>query len=242
MSEEPRSYEVFAEWYDAIYSERGKDYSKEADEVSSLILARNPGAKTLLDVGCGTGGHLQYLQARFQCTGADPSSAMLQVARRKLPGLRLITGDSGTDDLGGEYDAIVCLFSSIAYTRTKDRLASSLANLAAHLRPGGVLLVDGWISPADWDSGSIYVDVGTFEGGKVVRVNHSGEEDGCSILTWHFVVGTEDGLRWFEERHVLGLFESDDYLIPLRQAGLSVELHAGDAEGRDRFVAVRSPG
>lgn len=234
-----RPYEVFAEWYDAIYSEQGKDYRKESEEVASLIVACNPTAKTLLDVGCGTGGHLRYLQEPFECTGADPSAAMLQVARRKLPGLRLITGDSEAQDLGGEYDAIVCLFSSIAYTRTKARLASSLTNLAAHLRPGGVLVVDGWVSPSNWDSGSIFVDVGTFEGGKIVRVNHSGEEDGCSILTWHFVVGTQDGLRWFDERHVLGLFEPDDYMVPLRQVGMSVEFHAGAAEGRDRFVAVR---
>jgi SAM-dependent methyltransferase len=241
MTEGPRPYDSFAEWYDAIYSEQGKDYAKESEEVASLILSRNPGAKTLLDVGCGTGGHLQHLRNWFQCTGADPSAPMLQVAARKLPGLRLISGDSAAVDLGGVYDAIVCLFSSIAYTRTKQRLASSLTNLAAHLRPGGVLVVDGWISPADWDSGSIFVDIGTFEGGKIVRVNHSGEEDGCSVLTWHFVVGTADGLRWFDERHVLGLFEPDDYLLPLRNAGLKAELHPGAAEGRDRFVGIRVP-
>jgi hypothetical protein len=77
-------------------------------------------------------------------------------------------------------------------------------------------------------------------GGRVVRVYHSGEEDGCSVLSWHFVVATpNEGIRWFEERHLLGLFERDDYLRPLERSGLKVEVLEGYAEGRDRFVASR---
>ena len=236
-------YDLFAPYYDAIYSQRGKDYEHEAAEVAALILARCPHARRLLDVGCGTGAHLEHLSKTFDSSGVDPSPAMLSVARLRLPQIRLLSGDASSLDLGGDYDAIICLFSSIAYTQTVARLTDSLTNLAAHLRPGGVLIVDGWIARNEWDSGFVAVDTSPIDGpGQVVRVYHSGEENGCSVLSWHFVVATPEGIRWFEERHLLGLFEQNDYINPLRKIGLPVEVLEGAAEGRDRFVAVRPIG
>ena len=45
--------------YDAIYQGIGKDYAAESAEITALIRARRPDAVTLLDVACGTGGHLR---------------------------------------------------------------------------------------------------------------------------------------------------------------------------------------
>ena len=239
--EAPSPYELFAPYYDAIYSQRGKDYEHEAEEIASLIRARNPRARTLLDVGCGTGAHLEHLSRTFATTGLDPSPAMLAVARKRLPEVLLLQGESSSPDMGGEYDAIICLFSSVAYNRTLERLDDSLMNLAAHLRPGGVLIVDAWFAPDEWKPGYVAVDMSPLEGGgRVVRVNHSGEEDGCSVLSWHFVVATpSEGIRWFEERHLLGLFNRSEYVEALHRAGLRVEVLDKGAEDRDRIVAIR---
>ena len=43
-----------ARLYDALYVGRGKDYRAESDLVRGLIESERPGARTLLDVGCGT--------------------------------------------------------------------------------------------------------------------------------------------------------------------------------------------
>jgi len=48
------------------------------------------------------------------------------------------------------YDAVLCLFSSIGYLRTLDRVEAALACFQEHLAPGGVLIVEPWPDdPAD---------------------------------------------------------------------------------------------
>ena len=75
------SYERWAPFYDAT---RG-DQAAPVAYVQSLIEKHHPSAKTLLELGCGTGAVLERLQARYRVTGVDLSPQMLRVARRKLP-------------------------------------------------------------------------------------------------------------------------------------------------------------
>jgi SAM-dependent methyltransferase len=120
---------------------------------------------------------------------------MLRVARGRLGDLRLIQADVSAAELGGTYDAIVCLFSAIAYAETPDHLADALRNLADHLRPGGVLVVDGWISRADWQAGFVNVDIAERGATKIVRVSHSSTDGDCSVVHFHFVIASPgDGI------------------------------------------------
>ena len=72
---------------------------------------------------------------------------MLAVARQRLPELTLRQGDMRTFDLGKQFDAITCLFSAIGYMPTIDDVRAAIGNMAHHLRPGGVLLVEPWLTP-----------------------------------------------------------------------------------------------
>lgn len=57
-----------AEYYDDLYS--AKDYCKESEFIKNIA----PGAKRILDVGCGTGSHIKYLlQETNFIQGVDPS-------------------------------------------------------------------------------------------------------------------------------------------------------------------------
>ena len=71
--DEPRLAEV----YDAFESERD-------DLDVYLAIARERGARSVVDIGCGTGTFACLLAAAgFEVVGADPAAAMLAVARRK---------------------------------------------------------------------------------------------------------------------------------------------------------------
>ncbi len=66
--------------YDVVYSHL--DYLASAAVVETLIRERNPGARSLLDMSCGTGAHLSQWQKSFEhVEGADIDPAMLEVAR-----------------------------------------------------------------------------------------------------------------------------------------------------------------
>ncbi len=58
-------------------------------------------------------------------------------------------------DLATTYDAVTCLFSAIGYVRTVDRMNRAVACMARHVKPGGVLIVEPWITPEDWKPGNI---------------------------------------------------------------------------------------
>lgn len=55
--------------YYVLYS--WKDYPTEADKLHELIRSRNLEARTLLDVACGTGKHLEVLRDRYEVEGVD---------------------------------------------------------------------------------------------------------------------------------------------------------------------------
>lgn len=138
-------YSILNRLYDRIYD--FKDYAREAARLHELVQERAPGARTLLDVACGTGKHLEQLRAWYEVEGLDLDPELLAIARDRLPDVPLHEADMVDFDLGRRFDAVTCLFSSIGYVLTGKRLRSAAAAIARHVEPGGVLAVEPWITP-----------------------------------------------------------------------------------------------
>jgi SAM-dependent methyltransferase len=236
-----QAYTESASTYDLLYVGTGlKDYATEADEVDHLIRSRNPGAATLLDVGCGTGQHLACLRGRYAVEGVDVSPEMLAVARARLPDVPLHVSDMRRLDLGREFDAVTCLFSSIGYATDDAELHQTVAGLARHLAPGGVLIIDGWIRPDAWqDRHRPAVEQADDGETLVVRVGRSWREGNLTTLEMHHLVCTEGGIRHFSERHLLALVPTDVYVAAVQRAGLGAEVERDYMPGRDRVIGVR---
>jgi SAM-dependent methyltransferase len=224
-----------ARLYDAVYASI-RDYPREAAELERLIQQRRPGARTLLDVACGTGAHLEHLTG-YEVEGLDLDPEMLGVARERLPNVPLHEGDMADFDLGKRFDAVVCMFSSIGYVRTEERLRSAVASMARHLEPGGVLVVEPWLSPEAWVDrhvGAVFVDEPEL---KIARMNVGQREGNLSIFEFEYLVGTPNGLERFNERHELGLFTVEQYLEAFRAAGLEVDHDPEGPMGRGLYIA-----
>jgi ubiquinone/menaquinone biosynthesis C-methylase UbiE len=105
-------YGELARYYDKLY--HWKDYTDETTKIKELIKQNrsSPGV-SLLEVGCGTGHHIQHLKDTFQCTGLDLNEGILEVAKEKLPNIEFIQADMVSMSLGRKFDVITCLFSSI---------------------------------------------------------------------------------------------------------------------------------
>jgi SAM-dependent methyltransferase len=226
-----------AAWYDHFYG--GKDYAAEAQRITELIRRRRPGARTLLDVACGTGRHLEQLRRDFACEGLDLDDGLLAVARRRLPGMRLTRADMADFDLGRRFDAVTCLFSSVGYLATVERLRAAVSAMARHLEPGGVLVVEPWILPEAWiEGGTTTVEVVEDGNRKLVRVIASSREGAMSVLRVHYAVAADGDVVSADERHELRLFTHDEYAAAFFAAGLDTSWDPEGLIGRGLLIGV----
>jgi SAM-dependent methyltransferase len=229
-------YAEIARYYDKIYS--FKDYAGEAKRLTSIIHShvRSEG-KRLLDVACGTGRHLEYLKGHFEVEGLDASEEMLELARQTNPGVPLHQADMADFDLSRLFDAVTCLFSSIGYMKTMERLTRALTCMAQHLVPGGVLVIEPWFTAETWHPGSVhglFIDDPEL---KIARVNTSFVDGLISYFDLHYLIGTPQGTEHYVEHHELGLFETGEVQGILSELGLEVTYDEEGLTGRGLFVA-----
>ncbi|MCB0877377.1 MAG: class I SAM-dependent methyltransferase [Thermoleophilia bacterium] len=234
-------YEHSASWYDTIYLAQGKDYAAEAARVSELVLERVPDASSLLDVGCGTGRHLVEFALRFERTmGVDATEQYVDRARRL--GLDARVGDMRDLRVPDPFDVVVSPFSAIGHVRDGDELDMAFASMASCLAPGGVLVVEPWFTPEQWQVGFHGVEVADGEDEILVRANRSGRDGDCSILDLAWTHVSPAGITRLDEQLRLMLFTADRYRSALDRAGL-VDVRFEDAgpgvAGRGMWIASR---
>ncbi len=231
-----------AKYYDEIYAVMGKDYSAEAEKVRGFIQAhKKSDGNRLLDVACGTGMHANSLSRFYQVEGLDLDTKMLSVARRKYPAIRFRRGDMTNFDLKRQFDAITCLFSSIGYAKTKSRLQKTIKNMTQHLVPGGVLLIEPWFTPEQWNVGRVFTASVEKPELKIVRMSRSTRRGNVSILEFHYLVGAPKGIEHCQEIHEMGLFTHEEYLGAFRAAELKVTHDAEGLDGRGLYIGLKPP-
>lgn len=235
------SYAGSAELYDLLYG--WKDYAAEARRIHELIGARQPLARTLLDVACGTGMHLEQLRAWYAVEGLDAEPRLLDIARQRLPDVPFHSADMRDFALDRQFDVVTCLFSSIGYVQTLDDLQRAVANMAAHVMPGGVLLIEPWLSPDSFTPGHIGGPlIGEAPDLKVVRMNDSRVEGRLSVMEFHYLIGRPGGIEHLRETHALGLFSHDEYRAAFVAAGLRVEHDRAGLMGRGLWIGHKAVG
>jgi SAM-dependent methyltransferase len=107
---------------------------------------------SILDAACGTGMHAVALaQVGYAVSGADLSAAMIERAKANAAAASvearfaaagfgaLAQAFQGQPDF--PFDAILCLGNSLPHLLTRPELDAALADFAACLKPGGLLLI-----------------------------------------------------------------------------------------------------
>lgn len=148
-------FDAYASYYDLLY--RDKNYGAETAYVASLLEKHGVPRRSVLELGCGTGGHAEHLaRSGYEVHGVDLSERMLARAfeRRnrsdKAVAARLSfgPGDVRNVRLDRKFDTVLALFNVMGYQVTDDDLRATFMTAAAHLHPGGVFLFDFWYGPS----------------------------------------------------------------------------------------------
>ena len=228
-----------AEIYDLLYAQL-VDYDANAARVEALIRERVPGAATLLEVACGTGAYLERLADGFEVAGLDISAPMLERARARLPAAELVQGDMRDFALDRRFDAVVCLFSSIAYMTSLEDLHAAVRGFADHLVLGGVAILEPWFPPDQWDDGYVGAMSARNDELAVGRVSTSVRDGRVVTMRWAFAVAhSSGGIETYVEEHPTGQFTVQEHLDAFAAAGLAVEHDPEGLMGRGLYVAVK---
>ncbi len=225
-----------AHLYDSMYS--FKNYDLECQRLANFIQRhKRSKGNQLLDVACGTGQHLRYLQTDYEVAGLDIDDDLLAIATERLPGVPLYQADMISFDLGRTFDVVTSLFSAIGYVCMVENLNLTVASMVKHLKQGGVLLVEPWFYPEYFITRNDYNDLVDEPDLKINA--QTTLEDGISVLNFHYWIKTTDGIDTFDERHELGLFTQQDYQAAFEAAGLETHYHAIGLNKRGLWIGIK---
>jgi glycine/sarcosine N-methyltransferase len=139
-----------------MYDDFSSDYDRFVDWPGRLAAEipfiehqlRAVGARRVLDAACGTGMHALALARRgYAALGADLSPGMIARARANAAAAGVdvpfeVAGFGGLNArVGTGFDALLCLGNSLPHLLAPADLAAALADFAACLRPGGLVLI-----------------------------------------------------------------------------------------------------
>lgn len=233
-------YSGSEKYYDEIYSALDKDYAVEAQKIHEFIQKyKNTDGNALLDVACGTGKHAGFLSEHYKVVGLDLNANMLKVARKNNPEIRFLQGDMRDFEIKRQFDAITCLFSAIGYMKTRSNLQKAVRNMSRHLLPGGVLLIEPWFAPEQWNAGRVSINQAEGPGRKIVRMALAKRKGKISLLEFQYLVGTSKGIEHFSEQLELGLFSQEEYMEAFSRAKLTVIHDPEGIYGRGLYIGIK---
>ena len=137
------SYKAFSYVYDELMD--NLDYDEWFDYLNKLIKKYVPDAKSVVELGCGTGTMTKKLaNAGYDVIGLDLSEDMLSVAMSENydSNILYIKQDMTQIDLGSKHDVFVSVGDSVNYITDKEDLVKVFEGVKEHLKDDGAFIFD----------------------------------------------------------------------------------------------------
>ena len=216
---EPR----LAELYDAFCAGR-----EDFDFYLPLVMS----AKSVLDVGCGTGELLRLAREAGhtgRLCGLDPAEAMLEQAQKRRD-IEWVHGDLASVDWRREFDLIVMTGHAFQVFVEDEQLLASLAAIRSALTDNGLFVFETRNPPArGWEAWTPENAVEIEHAGSVVRMAHQVETPVVGDIVSFTVTFTSPSWeRSLISRSTLRFLDVDSLYSFLSEAGLIIEEQFGD--------------
>jgi SAM-dependent methyltransferase len=132
------AYAEFAAFYDEIMGDR----SAEVERLRNYIRRYHPSARSLLELGCGTGAMLAGLAPDLAVTGVDRSPEMLAVAARRGLPAELVQADMTAFSLRTTFDVVICVFDTLNHLARFESWREMFERVHEHMADGGLFVFD----------------------------------------------------------------------------------------------------
>jgi SAM-dependent methyltransferase len=228
---------LYAGQYDQLYAE--KNYLNECDLIEAAVKRHaNYAVDTIVDIGCGTGGHSIELARRgYKVTGVDLSQSMIEHANQKSALLRAeqhpiwLCGDARDFDAETTFDLGIMMFAVIGYLTTNEDLLKGLRNIRRQLKPGALFVCDFWYGPSVLSAKPAdRVRTLSTEDGNIIRASSTTLDVAHHTADVTFKLWTLKGDRLTgesTETHRLRYFFPQEFALLLSQAGFSLQSMSG---------------
>jgi SAM-dependent methyltransferase len=132
------AYSKFAAFYDQIMGDRTVDIER----VKQFVGRYHPAARSLLELGCGTGAILAGMTPELSVAGIDRCDEMLAMAARSAPTARLVGADITSFSLGTRFDVVICMFDTINHLASLEQWRAMFDRVHEHLAADGLFVFD----------------------------------------------------------------------------------------------------
>lgn len=261
MTESPepvRPYSALAAGYDVVMQH--VDYALWAEYVLELIDAHAPHARSVIELGCGTGSLALEVQERaheitgeergFRYLATDGAGEMIRVAEAKARMAGTAIGDlrfeqrEFFDSVEGEtFDVVLLLYDGLNYLLEEEEVEVLLRRMAALANPRGIVIVDQSTPANSLNNEEYFADEGKVGDFAFVRRSQYDRERRLHITEFDLTVEGEN----FVEHHIQRAYTYGEMLALISRSPLTVEAAydgfsadpAGDEAERIHWVLRR---
>lgn len=224
-------YTELAEYYYEI-EKPGRRFPDEIDFIDSLFQKYK--IQSSLDLGCGSGEHVQAIQQRgYSISGMDRSEKMLAVAKKRHPQCEFFLGDLQRFQARQTVDAMICLFGTFNYLISDEEVQTALKTIRTNLKPTGILFLEIWNSiPIRKIKRKPIAPVSISRmGNSIVKRNRGFKISGANfgeenIVEVNFIFDLDSKI--IKDKHVMRVFTKEEISIALEKNKFQVlEMYAG---------------
>ena len=246
-------YTRIAPVYDDVM--RGVDYENWSDYIDEIIQEHHIDARSILELGCGTGGHALKLEELecYDILATDRSAEMIECARQKASkmesAVRFEVADFLNYRLNQTFDAALLVFDSINYVQDIEQLPLLFISTEKHLNPNGIFIFD-FTTPGFSDR--VAESLNEYNPRRVGNFRYRRESRWDAeqrIHTNRFIIDElhpESGqvLHTYEETHRQRIHSPEEIEKAIAASGLKVEARYSDfdfsdvTESTDRITMV----
>lgn len=214
-------YKALAKYYDLLFQD--KDYQGEAEFIKKIVRKRRPYAKSILDIGCGTGTHLNLLLDDFELLyGVDLNPEVIEEAKKKSSRVKYVIGGMTDFKIEKKFDVVICLFSVFNYNLSLDEAQKTLENIKKHLNKKG-LAIFALYTPNNTEK-KIRIHIGKDENTEVAKINQYIFDPKTHLETTDFLVliKNKKGVDFFTETgHQYRIYQIKEFSDMLRRTSFT---------------------
>lgn len=189
---------------------------RRAKRILELIKIYNPKAKSILELGVGSGNVLKCFPKKYDLTGLDIDKKYIKLAQRKMPHAKFIVSSMHNFKTNKEFDVIFSIYDSINFLQNFRQWGQTFKTVYTHLNDSGIFIFDMY-TPQMLERAKTW---SIFSKEKFGYMWDKAEVKG-NRLTWHFHI--------FEKRkgneYTLNKYKFYEWMFPVKKIEQELKKH-----------------